>query len=117
MAGKFIFDKNKNINLQFVNFEEWKDFCELCEKWSIPATTDPDNWTAVISRASFENLPNELREAFAIQDAETSKKILEARRNQLRRIRRATPVSLQEQIEREKFIDLILPPALMPRVK
>lgn len=117
MAEKFIFDKEENILLQFMNFGEWKNFYELCVKWSIPATIDRKEWKVTISRASFENLPKELRDAFAIQDAETSRKILAARIKRLRRIQRAAPVSVQDQEDGEKFVDLILPPALMPRVK
>ncbi len=116
MAEKLVVDPRGNIHLQFLDRTTYQSFCDMCVKTNTKAKIDPDTLRAIIARTAFEKFPKDFQDTFEIKDSDASKKILEARKNQLGRIRPAAPVSTQDQIDAEKFIDLFLPSALMPRV-
>ncbi|MBI3631193.1 MAG: hypothetical protein HY221_02550 [Candidatus Sungbacteria bacterium] len=127
MEQSFEFDARTNVHLRFMNFSEWMNFCYYCVRENIAAATDSETLGATISRKSFQNLPTSFRDVFAVQDAETSKKILAGRKRPTRPVRNsiskrargkrpARPAADHDQMDDKKLIDLFLPSVLMPRV-
>lgn len=119
MGEKFNYDPQGNFLLSFPNFSEWMRFCRLCVEKEIPAVKDTDTMSAMVSPEEFERLPKSLRDDFKIQDSETTKKLLSARKNPAR-VKRGVAAgtkTIQQEMDEQRFIDMVLPVALMPRAE
>ncbi len=117
MGEQFTYHPQGNLLLSFPNFEEWMKFCRLCAEKNLSVLKDTDTMSAMVSSEVFECLPADLRNDFKIQDTETTKKLLEERKKPARVRRRIPPVINPPEMDDKKNIDLLLPPALMPRTE
>ena len=119
MGENFTYDPQGNLLLSFPNFAEWMSFCRLCVEKNITVVKDTDTMSALVSSGEFDRLPEKLRKDFKIQDAQTTKKLLEKRKKPAS-VRHRTPPAAKEcqiQIDEQRFINLLLPIALMPRIE
>ncbi len=116
--GKFVFDAEGNITLQFMDFKEWVNFIYYCEVHHVTTVSrSREEIQAVMARDQFEGLPRAFREAFQINDSVASKKIMKTSQTRKKLLARFPRLVARNEMEDQKIIYLLLPPELMPRVE